>query len=84
MEIQPQETLQRIFLRPVPSDVSWFEMELMLRQLGVTVTARSNSRIALVKDGEAMAVYRPQPEPLALQATVKDIAAFLRTLGLEP
>ncbi len=84
MKIQPRETLQRIFLRPAPSDVPWFEMELMLRQLGVTVATRSDSRIALVKDGEAMVVYRPQPEPLAQQATVKDIAAFLRTLGLEP
>ena len=76
--------LRRIFTTPPPTDLAWSDVESVLRALHVAVVDREDARIALVKDGEAMIVYRPRPKPLALGATIRDVAAFLRTLGLAP
>ena len=70
--------------RPAPEDIPWPDIESMLRRVGVEVKERSGSRVALIKDGELMLLRLPHRKPLAVSATVKDIAAFLRAAGVKP
>jgi hypothetical protein len=76
--------LKRVFAKPAPTDIRWADIEAMMRGAGVDIKERAASRVALVEDGEVMVVQRPHPEPLTVRATVHDIAAFLKAVGVRP
>ena len=80
---EDRKILRRILTKPVPTDLRWNDIESMLRGVGVEVKKRAGSRIALVKNGEVMMVRRPHPERAAVWATVRDIAAFLKVVGVK-
>ena len=84
MRTKHRKTLTKVFAMPTPVDIRWDEMDAMLRAAGVEVVERSGSRVGLVKDGERIVVHRPHPKPVVGQATVRDVAAFLRAIGVEP
>lgn len=84
MRIQDRKILQRVFTTPAPTDIRWDDIEAMLHRTGVQVQERSGTRIALAKNGEVMVVRRPHPKPVTVRATVRDIAAFLKTVGVKP
>ena len=44
----------------------------------------SGSRVGLKKGSERMVVHRLHPEPDTGKKTVRDIASFLKTIGIEP
>ena len=81
MSQKSQQTLARIFEKPAPTDLPWEDIEQALRAAGVQVKERPGSRFALVKGHDVMVVRRPHPMPLAVRATVHDIAAFLEAVG---
>ncbi len=56
----------------------------MLKAAGVDISERSGSRVLLKKGRERMVVHRPHPEPATGRATVRDIAAFLKAVGVKP
>ncbi|MDE2653510.1 MAG: type II toxin-antitoxin system HicA family toxin [Gemmatimonadota bacterium] len=65
-------------------DIRWRDIEAALRACGVEFTERAGSRVGLRIGRERMIVHRPHPGPNAGRATVRDIAAFLRSAGVEP
>ena len=79
-----RRTLTRVFQKPTPSDIRWEDLEAMLLACGVKVVERAGSRVGLIKDGQRMVVHRPHPKPSVGRATVRDIAAFLKAVGVEP
>ncbi len=56
----------------------------MLEAAGVEVSQRSGSRVLLKKVADRMVIHRPHPETETGRATVRDIAAFLGSLGANP
>lgn len=84
MRIEHRRTLEQVFRKPAPTDIEWNGLEAMLREAGVAVKERPDSLVALVKNREVMVVRRPHPKPIAVQATVRDIAAFLAQSGVRP
>ena len=56
----------------------------MLEAAGVEVSERAGSRMLLKKGAERMVVHRPHPEPETGRATVRDIVAFLKAIGVKP
>ena len=84
MHVGTRRLLTRLFATPPPTDLAWHEIETLLTQVGVAVTERAADRFALVKDDHVMVVHRPHPKPLAVRATVRDVAAFLKTVGITP
>ena len=84
MKVEQRRTLAQVFESPAPTDIPWADIESMLRSAGVNIKERSGSLVALVKDGEVMVLRRPHPKPLAMGATVRDIAAYLKAVGVEP
>ena len=54
------------------------------RACGVDIVERYGSRVGPMKGGERIVVHRPHPEQVVGRATVRDVAVFLRALGVEP
>lgn len=79
-----RRTLIRVYERPTPADIRWEEMESLLRASGFEVVERSGSRVGLGKGSERIVIHRPHPRPTIGRATVRDIAAFLKVVGVEP
>ena len=77
-------TLERVFIRPTPSDIRWVDIESMLEAVGVEVSERAGSRLLLKKGAERIVVHRPHPSPQTGRATVRSVAMLLRTLGVTP
>jgi len=84
MKSEHRKTLERVFRKPAPTDIPWAAVQSMLVAAGVSVRERSDSRMTLVMNGELMVLQRPHPKPLAVAATVRDIASFLSTAGVSP
>ena len=84
MRAKHRRILADIFSKPTPSDLRWADVEAMLGACGVKIVQRSGSRVGLIKGGERIVVHRPHPTPLVGQATVRDIAVFLKAVGIEP
>ena len=84
MRTKHRKTLSRIFATPTPVDIRWDEIDALLRAAGVDIVERSGSRMGLVKGGERIVIHRPHPKPVVGQATVRDIKAFLRAIGVQP
>ena len=53
-------------------------------EVGVEVSQRSGSRVLLKKEVDRMVVHRPHPEKETGRATVRDIPAFLESIGVSP
>ena len=84
MRSKHRKTLARVCEKPAPADIRWADIEAMLRACGVEVVERSGSRVGLMKGGERIVVHRPHPAPTTGRATVRDVAAFLRAVGIQP
>lgn len=79
-----RRTVIRVYERPTPADIRWEEMESLLRACEVEIVERSWSRVGLSKGSERIVMHRPHPRPTVDRATVRDIAAFLKAVGVEP
>ena len=75
--------LARIHAKPTPSDIRWQDLMNTLKHYGVEVTERSGSRVLLKAGTERIVIHRPHPDPTG-RATIRDIAAFLETVGVLP
>ena len=84
MRAKHRRTLTRVYERPTPADIRWDEMESLLGACGVKVFDRSGFRAGLSKGSARVVVHRPHPRPTIGRATVRDIAAFLKAVGVEP
>ena len=74
--------LSHLFQRPPPTDISWNQLLQLIETAGVEVRSLGKSRVALIHADAVMIVHRPAQLALTVRATVRDIAAFLRSQGL--
>ena len=84
MRAKHRRTLVRIFTRPTPVDIRWSDIVTLLRSVGVDVSSGAGSRIRLIKGPKVMVIHRPHPQSETGRATVRDIASFLSSIGVEP
>ena len=84
MKAPERRTLELVMSKPPPTELDWGDIESMLRAAGVRVESLPGSRASLVKNSDAMIVHIPYRKPLAVGATAKDLAAFLRAIGVKP
>lgn len=56
----------------------------MLLACGVEIVERSGSRMGLKLATRRMVVHRPHPGPTVGRATIRDLAAFLGSAGVQP
>ena len=84
MRTKHRKTLNRVFSNPTPADIRWSAIVSMLEASGVEVSERAGSRVLLKAGEERIVVHRPHPEPHTGRATARDIAAFLKAIGVTP
>ena len=84
MKPKHRRTLEKMLTKPTPSGIRWADIESMVKAAGVEVSERSGSRVLLKKGADRIVVHRPHPEPVTGRATVRDIAAFLKAVGVKP
>ena len=84
MRQKHRRTLEKMLTKPTPSGIRWADIGSMLTAAGVEVSERSGSRVLLKKGADRILVHRAHPEPVTGRATVRDIAAFLKAVGVMP
>lgn len=84
MRTKHRGILENVFRKPALADIRWADIVALLKAVDVDVFQRSGSRVLLKRGRQRMVVHRPHPEPETGKATVRDIAAFLKTIGVQP
>ncbi len=73
-----------MFKKPTPAGIRWTDIVAMLQAAGVEVSQRSGSRVLLKRGADRVVIHRPHPETETGKATVRDIAAYLESIGVSP
>ena len=73
-----------MFKMPTPANIRWTDIITMLKAEGVEVHERSGSRVLFKRGVARIVIHRPHPESHTGRATVHDIVAFLKAIGVKP
>jgi hypothetical protein len=73
MNKKQRQTLERVFEKPVRSDISWSDIEKLFRALGAELTEGRGSRIRVVLSGVRAVFHRPHPERVANPSTIRSV-----------
>ena len=84
MKLKHQKTLERIFSRPVSSNIKWRDIETLFIALGAEVSEREGSRVAVVLFDEVKIFHRPHPMPTTDKGAVSSIRKWLEKHGVTP
>ena len=84
MKLKHQKTLERIFSRPVNSNIKWRDIETLFIALGAEVSEREGSRVAVVLFDEVKIFHRPHPMPTTDKGAVSSIRKWLEKHGVTP
>jgi hypothetical protein len=84
MNTKHRRTLEAIFARPVPSDIRWTEIEVLLLALGAERSEGRGSRVRFLLNGEEAVFHRPHPRPGTDKGAVVKVRQFLEIVGVKP
>ena len=74
--------MELIFRNPIPADIPWADIEVLLVALGAQLSEGSGSRLR-VKLNEVRAVFhRPHPEKSTDKGAVNSVRRFLENAGV--
>lgn len=82
MNKKQRQTLERVFEKPVRSDISWSDIEKLFRALGAELTEGKGSRIRVALSGVRAVFHRPHPERVANPSTIRSVRRFLSEAGV--
>ena len=77
-------TLARLFERPMPAEMSWDDIESLLRALGATIQQRAGSRISVTLNGLPTVFHVPHPQRVASHGRLRAVRKFLEDAGVRP
>ncbi|MFO8041173.1 MAG: type II toxin-antitoxin system HicA family toxin [Sodalinema sp.] len=81
-----RKTLGAIFASSIPTDLTWKELESLLKALGADISESSGSRIRL-KIGDVKFVgglHKPHNPPYLPRYAIKSLRQFLIQVGVKP
>ncbi len=84
MNRRHQRILEKIFEKPVRSDVKWSDIESLLIALGAALSEESGSRVRIELNGEDAVIHRPHPRPEADKGSLVSMRRFLLQMGVKP
>ena len=79
-----QATLEAIFTRPTPANITWGEVVGLLNALDATISEREGSRVAVALGERCAILHRPHPQKEVKRTSIRDIQAFLEQAGITP
>jgi len=84
MSQQHQRTLEAIFDEPVRSNISWRDIEGMLKATGAEITEGEGSRVRIALNGVRAVFHRPHPQKETDKGAVRSMRRFLAEAGVTP
>ncbi len=84
MNKKQRQTLQKIFEKPGPSDISWKNIEGLFIALGAEVTEGKGSRVRVALNDIRAVFHRPHPKRVTNKGSVKSVRRFLIESGVKP
>jgi len=79
-----RRTLAALFETPTRADVTWKELESLLKALGASVTEGRGSRVRVSLNERRIVFHRPHPRPILGKSMVGAARRFLIGAGIEP
>lgn len=78
-----QATLEAIFSVPTRANISWKDVESLLKSLGATITEGKGSRVRIHLNGVRAVFHRPHPKKETDRGAVCSLQRFLLNAGIE-
>jgi hypothetical protein len=74
-------TLEKVFEKPVRSDVVWTDIENLLLALGAEITEGRGSRVRIALNGVRAVFHRPHPARVTDSGALSSVRTFLEHAG---
>ncbi|OQY30213.1 MAG: hypothetical protein B6244_01225 [Candidatus Cloacimonetes bacterium 4572_55] len=84
MKSNHRKTLNRIFDKPVRSNIVWVDIENLLVALGAEISEGRGSRVRIALNGVRSVFHRPHPQKETDKGSVVSMRRFLIEVGVEP
>jgi hypothetical protein len=84
MNKKHRKTLEVIFKRPTPPGIPWEDIEMLLINLGASITEGRGSRVRIELNGEDAVFHRLHPAKEADKGAVASVRRFLENAGVKP
>lgn len=84
MNSKQRKTLAAVFADPVPANLPWSDLEVLLIAVGCKVVEGKGSAVRFVRDGVIGYFHRPHPAKEAKRYQVRDAREYLIKLGVKP
>ncbi|MBN2689461.1 MAG: type II toxin-antitoxin system HicA family toxin [Gammaproteobacteria bacterium] len=78
-----QATLNAIFESPVRSNITWVDIEALLKSLGAELSEGSGSLIRIALNGSKAVFHRPHPRKETDKGAVASMRRFLIAAGVK-
>lgn len=83
MNKKQQQTLQRIFEKPLRSDIPWDDIESLFTALGAEISEGRGSRVRIALNDIRAVFHRPHPERVTDKGAIKSVLRFLQEAGVK-
>ncbi|MCH7987897.1 MAG: type II toxin-antitoxin system HicA family toxin [Planctomycetes bacterium] len=77
-----QTTLEAIYSVPTRANISWKDVESLLKSLGATITEGKGSRVRIHLNGVRAVFHRPHPRKETDRGAVRAMQRFLLNAGI--
>ncbi len=84
MNQKHRRTLEAVFDDPVRSNITWRDVETMLRAEGAEISEGSGSRVRIALNGVRAVFHRPHPKKEIDKGAVRSLRRFLTEAGVTP
>ena len=84
MKKKIEQTLEKIFQRPIPANIKWQEILALFADLGVIVSERKGSRVSVELFGIIRVFHRQHPRPDMDKGAIASIKIWLKENGISP
>ncbi len=84
LNARQRRTLEAVFAEPAPADLTWSQIESLLRALGARVSEGRGSRVRVVLRERVAVFHRPHPRPEASRGMIRSVRRFLESAGVTP
>ena len=83
MNKKQRRTLERIFERPVRSDILWTDIEKLFQALSADISEGRGSRVRVALTDVRAIFHGPHPERVTNQSTIRSVRRFLKEAGVK-
>jgi hypothetical protein len=84
MDSKQKKTFELIYKNPVPSGISWADIENLFMALGAELSEGAGSRLRVKLNGVRAVFHRPHPKRTTDKGAVGSVRKCLERAGVKP